>query len=454
VRPTIQIYDLGTTMLADISGIAFEPSVTVAHNLARVLQFSAFAGHTLLTTLAGDGFPNLDEGDRKIVVWDGGDTPGVDDPIFHGRVFLTERVGDGTSNIVSVTAYQPMMELGYEADDRAGRPVRGSSAQPVAGTPFGHYDGNFIDPLFASSEPGQAEISGPDLILQVLTNSQHTDGESGPAPGEGPLPIALTGTFDTVVGVGAAVDLTCELQIDWPIMIGDFIQSLVETNVVDVYERPLNPGTGLNLAGAADPYIMVELSSVSKLGSDKSATVHFDYWTGSHNAKGCRLLRDFSTVCNKLYDNLGPRLTKERWKGLIAPNTAETASLDTPVAASRARYGGPPGATHPGTFMWIRAFDTLGNENSSRPLYLALWLAEQGLRLDPRGILYITPAIGEHSLYTAPQDFEVGDEVAINTGTEFGVTLAEKQRVYGYTKSWDRQGVPSLSQIVTSADVA
>jgi hypothetical protein len=452
VRPTIRIYDLGTTELADISEIAFEPSVTVMHNTARMFQFTAFAGHPLLTAIATDGLPNLWEYARKLVVWDGGDTPGVDDPIFHGRIFLTERVGDGSSNLVTVTGHTPLMELGYETDDRGGRPVRGSSAQPTAGNPFSNYDGNFIDPLFASSVGGQSEISGPDLILQVLTNSQNVGGESDPTPGEGPLPIALTGTFDLTCP--PAVDLTCDLQIDWPLMIGDFVQLLVDTNVVDVHERPLNPGTGLNLAGTADPYIMVEFSAVSQLGTDKSATVHFDYWTGSRNAKECRLVRDFSTVMNKLYDNLGPRLTKERWKGLISPGSPGTTGLTAAIAASRALYGGPPGAAHAGASMWIRAFDTLGTENASRPLYLAAWLAEQSLRLNPRALLYITPNIAEKALFTAPADFDDGDQVAINTGSEFGIALADKQRVYGYTKAWDRQGVPSLSQLVTSADVA
>lgn len=451
MRPTIKIYDLGTTELADISGIAFEPAVTVAHSTARIFTLSAFAGHALLTAIAADGDPNLWEGNRKLVVWDGGDTPGADDPIFHGRIFLTERTGDGSRNTVAITAYQPMMEFGYEADDRAGRPVRGSSVQPTAGTPFGHYDGNFIDPLFASSVAAQAGISGPDLILQALTNTQNVGAESDPTPGEGPLPIALTGAFDLTCP--PAVDLTCELQIDWPIMCGDFIQSLVDTNVVDVHERPLNPGTGRNLAAALDPYIMVELSAVSSLGTDRSATVHFDYWTGSFNAAQCRLLRDWATVCNKLYDNLGPRLTKERWKGLISPGSPGTTSLTTAIAASRAKYGNAPGATDHGTMMWIRAFDTLGNENSSRPLYLANWLAEQGLRLNPRGILYITPAIGDKALYVPPHDFDVGDKVAINTGSRFGIALADTQRIYGYTKSWDRQGVASVSQLVTSADV-
>lgn len=427
----IKIYDLATTELADISGIAFEPSMTRMFGQARVFTLTAPAGHALLTTLADDDVPNLHRGDRKLLVWENGVI------IFHGRIFITERNGDGTENLVTITAMMPLAELGYDPD-KAGRPVRGPG-------------GSFVEPAFVSSVDGGDAISGPDLILQALTNSLGIADDGDPNPGEAQLPIDLTtGTFD--LDVPPAVDLSPLKKMGWPIMLGDFIQALVATGVCDVDERPVDPSEDISVG---DPYLMSAFTAVSALGSDKSETVHFDYFTGDHNASQCRHVDDFGTINNKLYDYLGPPVPtgdpSTRWTGNITPTLADT-DLHDRIVASRARYGGPGDA--PGQFMSIRIFDTVGGESDSRPLYLALWAAEQGLRVEPRAMLYMTPAPGSAGLFDAPADFDIGDIIGSNVGDAFGVALADVQRVYGYTKSWDRQGVKRLSELITSADEA
>jgi hypothetical protein len=417
---TAKLYDLATNELADISSIALEKTLKRRLNLSRGFTIQAPAGHSLLTSIAGDGYPNLRKGNRKLIVWDDGDGPG-DQPIFHGRIFGVERNGNGTQNLATITGFDPYMELGFDSDDRAGRPVRDST-------------GNFINPTFVSSVDAGAAVSGPDLIQQVLTNSQQVGDESDPSPGEGPLPIDLvTGDFD--VDVPPAIDLSVVDTMDWPVLIGDFIAQLVQTGVVDWDMRPVDPSEGF------DPYVMVALSAVSSLGTDRSATVHFDYWTGSKNASACRHVEDFATINNKLYDYLGPRLDNQHWRANITPGSPGTIVDPT---ASRALYGGQ--------FMSIRVLDSIGTEASSRPLYIALWNAEQGYRIEPRNMLFITPNPGGKALFLPPADFDVGDLVAVNTGADFGVALAETQRVYGYDKTWDRQGVARISELITSAD--
>lgn len=429
---TAKIYDLASNELADISGIALEKTFTPTWNGPSQFEITAPAGHSLLTSIAGDGYPNLRRGMRKLIIWE----DGVTNPLIHGRIFGVERTGDGKQNQVKITAIDPWMELGYDSQDRAGRIVRGSTVQPTAGDPYGTYDGNFIQPKFASSVAAQAGISGPDLILQILTNSQNTGAESDPSPGEGPLPIDLTtGDFD--LNVGPAIDLTPSDSMDWPKAVGDFIQQLVATGVVDVVMRPVDPSEGF------DPYVMVALSAVSVSGTDRSVTVHFDYWTGSKNASACRHVEDFSTINNKLYDYLGPRIDQDHWRGNITPGSPGT-TIDP--SASRTLYGGQ--------FMQIREYDSIGDESSSRPLYVALWNAEQGYRVEPADRLFITPNPDAKALFDAPADFQIGDEIAINTGGDFGITLAEKQRCLGYTKTWTRENVSRLSQIVTRADVS
>lgn len=420
---TALLYDLASNELADISTIALEKTLTRQLNQARSFTITAPAGHTLLTTVAGDGYPNLRKGNRKLVVWEAG----IPNPIFHGRIHTVERNGDGTQNLVTITAFDPLMELGYDPD-RAGRPVRDST-------------GNFINPSFTGTGIDPTTISGPDLIRQILTNSQVSGPESPGPGGEGPLPIDVSsGTFD--IDVPPAVDLNCLDTMDWPVLCGDFIQQLVQSGVVDVELTPLDPATAL------DPYFMVMLSAVSGLGTDKSGTVHFDYFTGALNASACKHVEDWTTVNNKLYDYLGPRIDQSHWKANITPSIAPP-GLATTIAASRALYGGPGG----GQMMSIRVFDSIGTEFSSRPLYIALWNAEQGYRVEPRNLLYITPNPDAKALFDALFDYDAGDLIAINTGADFGIALAETQRVYGFTKTWSRENVARVSQLLTSADV-
>lgn len=410
-----KIYDLASVELADISSIALEKTLKRRLNHTRSFTIQAPAGHALLTSVADDGYPVLRKGNRKLLVWEDGEI------IFHGRIFNVERTGNGTENLVTMTAFDPWMELGYESEDRAGRPVRDETA-------------NFINPVFKGTGSGGVNvISGPDLIYQILTNSQDPD----PTLGEGALPITLTGSFD--LNVPPAIDLSCFDTMDWPVLCGDFIQQLVETGVVDVDMRPVDVTEGF------DPYVMVELSAVSLQGADRHATVHFDYWTGSRNAAACRHVEEFSTINNKLFDYLGPRIDKQHWRANIAPDSP---GVTVEVDASRALYGGPDG----GQFMSIRAFDSVGTESTLRPLYMALYNAELGLRLEPRDMLFITPSI--KPLFVPPSDFDVGDLVSVNTGAEFGIELAEAQRVYGYDKTWDRQGAVRISELITSADAA
>jgi hypothetical protein len=199
---------------------------------------------------------------------------------------------------------------------------------------------------------------------------------------------------------------------------------------------------------------MVEASSVSKKGTDRTATVHFDYLTGSHNAKAARQECDFSLHCDRLWYELGPRLDKRHWRGDITPHSAIPVSegLLTLMDDSADKYGGPD--TQKGYNASVRVFDSLGTENTSRPLYQALYKAEVRWRVEPRRLLYITPADDTKALFEPPQDYDVYDLVQIKTGTGFGVALNEKQRVHGYTKTWTPEGVAAVSELQTSADIA
>jgi len=442
----IWIYDLGVTALADISGITLEKSMPRLANGPRAFTVVAPANDPLLTALweEGDGEPILgDGGTRKLVVWENSD-PETDDPIFHGRIFGCKRDSDENASLVTITAFDPWVELGFEADDRGGRILRDSS-------PATRGDQSFLTLNFESSVEGQSEISGPDLIRQALTYCQG-DPTTDPIQGAGPLPIDIySGEWD--LEVPPAIDLDPRDTLDFPIMIGDFIAGLIDTNVVDFDLRPIRPGTGRNPAGDLDDYIMVEASAKSKLGVDRTGDVYFDHLTGSFNAKGAVEDTDYAKQNSHLWYELGPRLANEKWRAVLQPHDQPLhADLLPLIDAAAAYFGGPNDP--PGYNEFIRVFDSLGTESSSRPLYEALYRYEILQRLYPRKLLYITPCDGAKALFTAPQDFDAFDLIEINVGADFGKTItAEAQRCYGYTKTWTRENVASLGQLLTSVDV-
>ncbi len=409
----VKLYDLQTNELADISGICLERQCSVRRNLPRGLVLEAPAASSLLTDIADDGIANLAKGCRKIIAWE---EDRDDTPIFHGRVWRARRVGNGRTNRVTINAYDPMLDFGAQSGN-AGRYVRDDT-------------GNFIRPSFGDT------ITGADFLYQAFVNSQQTGSESDPTPGEGQLPIDI--------GDGSRFSSTVNLSMDnlmsWPMMLGDAIAKLVSTGVLDIDLRPIDPTEGL------DPYAMCAVSVADSIGTDRSGTVHFDYWTGSHNAKEAIYDEDFANILNKLYDYLGtplPEFNGTRWKDNITPGTAGT--LIDPTD-SRGLYG---------VFMLIRLLDYLRPTHTD-PLARALWNAEMGYRVFPRDLVYVTPRPGSKALFRPfGRDYEAGDIVAQNIGAALGIpTLATEQRVLGYDVRWSRNNVARVSQLITSTDVS
>lgn len=414
----VKLYDLQSNELADISNICLGKQCSVRKNLPRGLTLEAPAAAAEFTgDDAGDGLPNLCVGARKLIAWE---EDRDDTPIFHGRIFGARRVGNGRTNRVTIRAYDPLLEFGTESG-AAGRLVRDDT-------------GNFIHPSFGDT------VTGADLLYQALANSQVGPAAENPGPGgEGPLPIDI--------GDGTRFDSSANLSTDnfmsWPLYLGDLVAKLVATGLLDVDLRPVDPTEGL------DPYAMVAVSAADSIGSDRSGTVHFDYWTGSHNAKEAIYDEDFATICNKLYDYLGPpSLVRQpvagvttRWPDNITPGTAGTA-IDP--SDSRALYG---------IFMAVRFFDQFAPTHTD-PFNLALWNAEMGYRIAPRELIYITPRPGTKALYRPfGRDFDAGDIVGVNIGAALGVSLATDQRVLGYDVTWSRNNVARMSQLITSADI-
>lgn len=407
----IQVHDLDTDEVADISEICLVRKGVARANLPRQFVVTFPAAHTLVAGNHDDDFRKIGVGDRKLLVWE---EDRATAPIFHGRIDKVERVGNGIENLTTVTAYDPLVELGSEASDRAGRYVRDAT-------------GNFIFPEFG------ATITGAQFIYEALVNSQQTGVESGPTPGEGPLPIHVDeDNFDSTV------NLSMDNFMSWPLKIGDLISMLVSTGVLDFYLRPADPTDGF------DAYVMVEAFAADVWGTDRSATVHFDYWTGSKNAGKAMHVEDFATVCNKLYDYLGPPVQPPtRWADNITPGAPGT-TIDPTDSRDRYRT----------QLHQIRFFDQFAPTHTD-PFALAAWNGEAGYRLFPREILQIEPVAGSEALYRPwGRDFDVGDVVAQNVGAALGIEIAADQRVLGWDAEWDEDNVQTVTKLYTSADVS
>jgi hypothetical protein len=82
------------------------------------------------------------------------------------------------------------------------------------------------------------------------------------------------------------------------------------------------------------------------------------------------------------------------------------------------------------------------NTAAFRELYRNRWETESWIRNQPRDLVHVTP-VREAEIGT----FGIGDLVGIDIPIE-GINAA--QRVYGYTVSWDNDGVLALSELQTS----
>jgi hypothetical protein len=207
-------------------------------------------------------------------------------------------------------------------------------------------------------------------------------------------------------------------------------------------------------------------------GTDRRNEVHFEYATGAHNVSELRQVYDMTDICNKLVYYLGPKWDNQHWEANITGSDPlndywticadggnildDWARSTVESDFSQLRYG---------TRMHIQTFDTRGDESGiGMCIYRHWWLTESIIRNWPRQIVNIVPVRGYD-----PNAFGLGDIIRLSAGGyirdmlgyEQGVPVDEfgdmvpggwtgLQRVYGYTVSWDTEGVPSTTDILTS----
>jgi hypothetical protein len=83
-----------------------------------------------------------------------------------------------------------------------------------------------------------------------------------------------------------------------------------------------------------------------------------------------------------------------------------------------------------------------------RDLFRRRWQVYSWAAAQPRTLIHITPA-----RETEIGSFHIGDLVLVEASSAVRGGFSGAQRVYGYTVSWDEDGVLALSELQTSADM-
>lgn len=291
--------------------------------------------------------------------------------------------------------------------------------------------------------------SGPLVMEAAINNSIDFDGPFGQYVGD----VALDGIY-----VGAR-------PTDWPLTLDDMRVMLVNTGVVDIVETPVEDTMG-NMA-------QIDIYN-GDYGSDLHSSQIFQWGTGLHNVQKVRRKVNADTLANAIIYYLGPRLDDDaqgdaRYCGNVTrddPCLLELfdppqTDLLTAIDASRDIYY---------KLQDIRVYDGVTKEdgkcgdlqrlianvgvaaacasaeNSLRRLFQKTWQNESILRLIPRTLCWVTPEKG------IEPNFDVGDLVHVEAGTQLRGGFSGTQRIYEFTVNIDTEGVPELAELVTSAD--
>jgi hypothetical protein len=361
---------------------------------------------------------------------------------FHGFVMqISTEVGEDGTLISEYTALDPMFLWQY-------RPARDGLA---SGDP-----GDFSNPTFFTRVG-----TGPEIMQEILEQSEDTS--QGPDDAEGPLFIDLAGaTYDA-----GTTDLS-GAPTDWPMSIAEVFELLSSTGTLDAVLLPIDAGG--NMAS-----LVVKNGDY---GNDLTATVAFEYATGDHNVRAVRMVEDSSGICNKLWYFLGPRVKGPRdpggdqhWRANVQgfsilpyPPGGQSVNIDNSQHIEANNQLGEQiydSRQSCGVRMEVRIYDAQGDENPAvyHELYKRLWQMESWLRSIPRTLVHITPVRISQFDQLPPGvtpvqvgDFDIGDLVTVTAGSIVRGGFTGAQRVYGYTVSWDEDGVVELGELQTSAD--
>jgi hypothetical protein len=398
---TFELCDQNDVLLADVTGLV-TATISPRLNQPFSMLLDGAADQEEWKTIHGDGFRYLTEGMRTIKAKRNGVL------IANPEIWRVDYTGDEDSQTVEVSCFDSMVRLPMRAvSDNVGR----DDAQ-----------------VFPDS------ITAGAFVLALFQNSILHD-DDVPYGTTRPFPIDPSGAFTAATDVSDLLGTAGN-------MAGLIYTKICDTGVADVMLTPTDTAAG------SAPGIYGKVHCVDAWGSDKTGTVHFAYDPAvpGSTIKAIRRSFDMATVDNWLRYLFGPKIARDRWRGSLEAVDpallAVTTSYRDNEAASRARYG---------TLRSFEVFDS--DANTVRELYRALWKAESTLRVNPRQLLYITPA--GNSPFEPFADYIVGDRISASLGDDIGPSLtAGIQRIYGMDVTVDLDGVEEPGELIVSPDGA
>ena len=409
------------TILEDVASIA--SNKRLKRRLNRPSECSFRVPSYLVNEIQSDGLPLICAGYRQVEVVL--DSTGL---FFHGIIWNVEDEGDEDMVYSAVTAYDPMVLWRY-------RPAR-DLIDSYSGDA-----GNLSDPSFI-----QRNQTGPQIMEEILLASENY--ALAPAEAEGQLFLDL---YNSTYAVGGQ-DLR-GAPTNWPMSIADIATLLTNTGELDIVIQPLVGGTGSTIytptpgSDQEDQDNFQNIGTVhcynGNYGTDRTASVNFDFSTGDYNARLLRRTDNMDTIGTKINYFLGPRLDQQHWAGSVTGSVLlpSNPTIEAARLAAQAALGifFPP----------ISIYDSLGSEITARPLYEYSWLVDTVLRLQPREMVYITPVRdGDFG----PGDFDIGDLVTVNVGNRARKTSSGGQRIYSYVIDIDDDAVEALGEFECSPD--
>lgn len=399
---TIKLYDREDNLISDLSGLASQKQRQRWLSGSQVWSFRLPARDSAVSGTAGDGYRKVTTLRRTVRVY-------RDSTLVANMLIVRcDWKGDKNGAWVHVTCADPMWWWRR-------RPARDAA-------------GRFALPVFSSP------ITAPEILQTAVEQTVSADGTLG-------LDTS-TGTFET-----DGPDLGPFKIDNWPAKLSELATTLADTGVCDIV---ITPAEGLGLEDGLE--LMGVLNAYTEAGTDKTATVHFDYGTGDYSLDEVTVVEDAETICNRLYYYLGPKPSNSlrRYQGNITPpaDAAQFGSLaDSALETVRAAS-----VTDIGQFWDVSVFDDSGAENASRTLFQMLWQTELKLRVAGRTLIQATPSFA--APYKAYADCNPGDVVALNiSGGALGYSLTSAAvRLYGDKATIDDNGVERPGQLILSAD--
>ena len=247
---------------------------------------------------------------------------------------------------------------------------------------------------------------------------------------------SFEGGSDLSVGsvAGGGVPLVGFKPVDFPWSLDRLREFLVNTGQLDVVEDHVN--------GEVDFFN-------GDFGTDLSGSVVLQYGTGAFNCVAAKYRFDFTNTVSRIRYFLGPK--RPQYEGDIQHWARDVqiddGDLDVPPFDTKQPTIEGLSTAVEGLISRLRridVFDSNGDENALKDLYMHIWQSDALVHFRPRRLLSVTPEPGISPSFT-PGDI-------ITVGALLGESHAGVERVYGYRAEQDTEGNVQLTRVTTSAD--